>query len=119
MRRKGARYYGKIIFLWLERRLAKDTETFARRLHARLIFRENGCVEYQTSPWSNGYPRFSAWWEGKRLKFGAHQVFWTLFNWQVIPEDKVLDHKCENRKCVWHLQLITQSENNYYAHHGH
>lgn len=42
----------------------------------------------------------------------AHRWVWEMFNGK-IPEGKVINHKCGNRKCVNinHLEVVTQADN--------
>jgi hypothetical protein len=55
-----------------------------------------------------GYGRISV--GGKRVL--AHRYSYTLFKGK-IPEGKVIDHLCRNRKCVnpTHMEPVTNSEN--------
>jgi hypothetical protein len=58
---------------------------------------------------ARGYPRF--WVEGRSSAL-AHRVSYALFKGP-IKRDKVIDHKCNNIRCVnpEHLQATSQSNN--------
>lgn len=68
----------------------------------------NGCIEWTGGIDTPGYGAIR--YEGKRWR--AHRLIYTLFR-NPIPERKILDHLCRNRRCVNldHLELTTQSVN--------
>lgn len=74
------------------------------------------CIEWQGSLNEAGYGSVGipfALTGGKRQTTRVHRLMWMLFNGP-IPEDMVIHHTCNNRRCfnLEHLQLATQSENN-------
>ena len=68
----------------------------------------NNCIESKKGITTNGYSRIRV--NGKSIQ--AHRWAWELMNGSV-PENLVIDHMCNNRKCILpsHLRAITQQEN--------
>ena len=66
------------------------------------------CIESKKSITSNGYSRIKI--DGKNIQ--AHRWAWEIVNGK-IPNDKVIDHICRNKKCIAvdHLRIVTQQEN--------
>jgi hypothetical protein len=66
------------------------------------------CIESKKSITSNGYSRIKI--DGKNIQ--AHRWAWEIVNGK-IPNDKVIDHICINKKCIAvdHLRIVTQQEN--------
>lgn len=66
------------------------------------------CWDWTASEHTDGYGEFRL--NGKVRK--AHRVSYEMANGD-IPEDKDLDHRCRNRKCVRpdHLRLVTNKQN--------
>ena len=75
-------------------------------VHAR---GEDECWEWPGADSGNGYGRISV--DGKTR--ATHIVMWELFHGKHKPKDKVLDHRCRNRKCFnpHHLRLIPMLDN--------
>lgn len=66
------------------------------------------CIIWHKSFGTSGYGQ--VWHDGKLKR--AHRVEWEKVNGK-IPDGKVLDHLCRNKKCVnvEHLEIVTQSVN--------
>jgi len=98
-----------------EDRPPKKGRTFVRtplaeRLFARLVERENGCLEWTGPPGTGGYGQIKV---GKKM-VGAHRVAWELANGERIPTGMVVCHACDNPPCCnpEHLFVGTYSDNN-------
>lgn len=68
----------------------------------------NGCWEWTSSLYPQGYGRF--WLYPRNLR--AHRISYTITKGP-IPQGLVLDHLCRNRKCVNpdHLEAVTNRQN--------
>lgn len=69
----------------------------------------SGCYEWTAAIQSRGHG--AVWFEGRvRL---AHRVAWVLEHGRWPAADKVLDHICNNRRCVnvEHLRELTNGQN--------
>lgn len=68
----------------------------------------SACWLWTASLTTDGYGQFNIGGTPKR----AHRVAWEL-RYGCIPEGKLLDHRCANRKCVnpAHLRVVTGSQN--------
>lgn len=69
---------------------------------------EKGCWIWQRSVNQNGYGRIKI--GGKDIE--AHKFFYEWMKGQV-PENKVLDHKCQNTLCINpnHLRIVGKGRN--------
>jgi len=78
------------------------------RFHNKIILTEDGCHEWIASLNNCNYGQFRV----NKKSILAHRFSYELYKGS-IPEDQVVDHLCENTKCVnpKHLQIITQKEN--------
>lgn len=70
------------------------------------------CWEWQASKSRDGYGGFTIGKNGQNGLYKAHRVAFNIFV-GVIPEGKVIDHKCRNRKCCnpEHLEVVTPTQN--------
>ena len=72
------------------------------------------CIEWQGGKTDKGYGRWDGPKDenGKRKKWLAHRLCWTLVNGE-IPEGMQINHHCDNPPCVNtdHLYLGTQADN--------
>jgi hypothetical protein len=84
-------------------------ETHKRFLTKVLINNKTKCWEWTASLNSKGYGQF--YFNGK-TSGRAHRYSYTHYKGQ-IPPDKVVDHLCNNKKCVnpKHLALASNKEN--------
>jgi hypothetical protein len=88
--------------------MPRKAESFEDKYRRLAVAGENGCLEW-TGPLSQfGYALFRT----KRKNFRVHRWAYERFIGP-IPEGKVLDHICRNRKCVnpHHLEPVTLVEN--------
>lgn len=70
---------------------------------------ESGCWNWKKGIYARGYGRFRAY----RKQHRAHRVSWEIHHGKPIPKSLVIDHLCENTRCVNpdHLEAVTQREN--------
>lgn len=82
-----------------------------QRVMSRIDF-EGDCWISQYSTGSHGYAQVGWWAGGKNVMTLCHRVAFLAVNGE-IPDDKVVDHICHNRRCVnpEHLRLLTNVEN--------
>lgn len=93
----------------------KDVDRFLSKLVTSTtnFYEKDGtfCIEF-TSKEKGRYKHFSffnqntAKWDGDLAHRFAYEIFYGL-----IPDDKIVHHKCHNRSCCKHLKLLTQIEN--------
>lgn len=107
-RRRGC-FSGQVTYDWLAREVRNHKERLINRLSRNLVDEGDCKVWVPTgSGTKKGYGRFSA---TRHMKIYIHHVFWTLRNKRPIPSGMEIDHTCENRRCVKHLQLIDPDTN--------
>lgn len=73
--------------------------------------RGRGCWEWQGATTDSGYGLV---WRGeKRLNWRAHRVAWTIYNGDILPEELLVCHDCDNPPCVRpdHLFLGNHQDN--------
>ena len=72
----------------------------------------NGCWEWQGSITSTGYGMCPRSIDGKAMTLLAHRLALHIAR-RPVPEDRVVDHLCRNRRCVRpdHLDIVTAREN--------
>lgn len=87
------------------------SDTIADRLQARLVRRDNGCVEWTGARTACGYGRIS---RGRSVDGyeRTHRVVWELANGP-IPPGMAVCHHCDNPPCcaLGHLFLGSQGDN--------
>ena len=83
---------------------------FKRRIIGKIAQPVNpfGCWEWLGWKNSDGYGYF----DFGRTKVKAHRLIYEMMVGD-IPEDRVLDHLCQNRSCVnpYHIEIVTNKEN--------
>ena len=79
------------------------------RFWAKVEKKPNGCWDWTASCFWDGYGMFR--WEG-HPSGRAHRYSYELHRGR-IPDGKIIDHLCRNRKCVNpdHLEVVTNREN--------
>lgn len=72
---------------------------------------EGDCLVWTGAIKRNGYGAINFKYDGRHVQFSIHAVFMTLMRCAPLPDDMEVDHFCNNRACVRHLQLVTRQEN--------
>lgn len=90
----------------MRHRFATPEESFK----ARTDKVASGCIEWTGEVWKNGYGTINV--PGGKAT-GAHRYAWERVNGP-IPDGKVIDHICFNKRCVRvdHLRVVSYAENN-------
>lgn len=100
----------------ISRQVRIDRERFIQRLQ-RNVAVSGECVIWQSSVNNKGYPRMNFRAEGgKHYQLGVHRVFAILMTKQPIPYGHEVDHECQRRGCVRHLQVVTSKRNKQLVH---
>jgi hypothetical protein len=95
---------------------AQDRAQLAARLTRNIHRTGEGaeaCIEWQGAINNSGYGKLNFRVDGAHTQVYAHRLFWVLATGKNIPRNRVLDHVCQNRRCVnpAHLQLVAPETN--------
>lgn len=87
----------------------KNHEIFLSRIR---INKENECWEWQGALDKNGYGHYSPRVYGKKSRYLAHRISYSIFVKQLTP-GLLIDHICRNKKCVNpdHIREVTPQVN--------
>lgn len=99
-----------VIYDILVNQVRRRKDALIKRLERNIRW-EGGCAIWTGAKNSHGYGRINFRVGSKHAQFTAHAVFMTLMLKAPIPDDKEIDHICNRRDCVRHLQLVTRIEN--------
>jgi len=96
----------------LKRNLRKINFFWSNLKHCEPTVLPTGCWEWKGSTFHNGYGRWGITLYGKRVR-RTHQIAWILTHGRLLPDGKLIRHKCDNRLCCnpGHLELGTHQEN--------
>jgi len=75
---------------------------------------EGDCWEWRGGLFTNGYGAIGIIIDGIKKTINAHRAAYEMATGILIPDGKVVMHKCDNRKCVKsyiHLQIGTYQDN--------
>lgn len=98
------------------RQVRADKERFIARLQ-RNVEVEGECVVWTGSCNNRGYPRMNLRGAGgTHHQLGVHRVFAMLQTCAPIPYGHEVDHECQNRRCVRHLNVVTSLRNKQLVH---
>lgn len=75
--------------------LCTITKLVETRFWNKVHIYKDGCWNWTGAVWSSGYGQFYI--DGSM--YGAHRVSW-IINHGLIPDGKLVLHKCDNRLCV-------------------
>lgn len=116
--RRGAVGMGERIWQWMQKRVARNRDSFVETLGKHLPryvdpSPDGPCMEWQGTRNKAGYGELGVRIDGRKKRtLYAHQVMWTLFNRRAIPDTHEVGHTCDNAPCVnpYHLELMTRKE---------
>lgn len=103
---EGAVYCGRACFFDDKR---YDIDDMKASFYRRTIQLDNGCIEWIGGKCEKGYGLFSM--NGKTIR--AHRAAWFFKNGEMIPNNKMACHKCDNPSCVNadHIFIGTAKDN--------
>ena len=104
---------GELLYDWLVRRLERDRQGFMAWLGSHVGERDGECILWVGITNPNGYCKFNARIGSGHTYFYTHHLIWTLANGRPLPDDREIDHRCGNQRCInhKHLQDVTRKIN--------
>ena len=96
---------GKLLYDWLTLRLERDRAGFIKWLESHVGEQNGECVLWKGKANPNGYCRFNVKINGKHTYFYVHHLIWTLANGRPLPDDREIDHECNEQRCMTHKHL--------------
>lgn len=100
------------------RRLMKDnkitrTENHAKYLPQNVARINKYCYEWNGAKHKDDYGRIVV----NKVQILTHRLSYCIYYNEVIPDNLLVTHLCNNRKCInpLHLKLGTEDDNNRYA----
>lgn len=98
--------------VWKYERSAADPSTRSAVINRTNFAAPNGCWEWTGTLSPEGYGILGFNRHGVSRKLLAHRLALHLAG-RPVPEDKVVDHLCRNRKCIRpeHLEIVAITEN--------
>lgn len=100
-----------IEFAILKQQITTDKERLIARLSRNILHTSCGCVIWLGKEEKDGYCRINFRHNGKHKHVYVHRIFYTLMSREPIPLNMEIDHTCNNRACVRHLNLTSYSMN--------